>query len=342
VAPELKDLPVDQAVESVKDLLDQNQANKTTLRNYRESKESTEKEIEDAENDREYAFSQLNELCTLAGCENFYELEAVEKKWLRQQELNEVVSSEKANLQEIAPAHNLDDLIAEVESQDPDSLAANQQELEHELKDLDEQIENQSRTVGERRREFQEMDGSDQAARKAEEAEEVLASIRGQAERFTRLCLAGKVLEEAIERYRAENQDPVLALGSEYFQELTANSFQGLRTDVDDKDEQVIVGLREDGTRVPVEGMSDGTRDQLYLSLRLASLEYRLDKAEPMPFIVDDILVNFDEERVQAALKAMAKLGEKNQVLLFTHHRQIADSTRKLDLGGVHSLGLQE
>jgi uncharacterized protein YhaN len=88
--------------------------------------------------------------------------------------------------------------------------------------------------------------------------------------------------------------------------------------------------------------MSDGTRDQLYLSLRLASLEYRLDKAEPMPFIVDDILVNFDEERVQAALKAMAKLGEKNQVLLFTHHRQIADSTRKLDLGGVHSLGLQE
>ena len=342
VAPELKDLPVDQAVQSVKDLLDQNQTNKTTLTNYRESKESTEKEIEDAENDREYAVSQLNELCTLAGCENFYELEAVEKNWLRQQELNEIISSEKANLQEIAPAHNLVDLIAEVESQDPDSLAANQQELEHELKDLEEQLETQSRTVGERRREFQEMDGSDQAARKAEEAEEVLASIRGQAERFTRLCLAGKVLEEAIERYRAENQDPVLALGSAYFQELTANSFQGLRTDVDDKDEQVIVGLRDDGTRVPVEGMSDGTRDQLYLSLRLASLEYRLDKAEPMPFIVDDILVNFDEERVQAALKAMAKLGEKNQVLLFTHHRQIADSTRKLDLGRVHSLGLQE
>lgn len=342
VAPELKDLPVDQAVESVKDLLDQNQANKTSLSNYRESMENTEKEIEDAENDREYAVSQLNELCSLAGCESFYELEAVEKKWLRQQELQEIVSSEKANLQEIAPAHNLEDLIAEVESQDPDSLAANQLELEEELKGLEKQFEEQSRTVGELRREFQEMDGSDQAARKAEEAEEVLTVIRGQAERFTRLCLASKVLEEAIERYRAENQDPVLALGSQYFQELTANSFQGLRTDVDDKGEQVIVGLRDDGTRVQVEGMSDGTRDQLYLSLRLASLEYRLDKAEPMPFIVDDILVNFDEERVQAALKAMARLGEKNQVLLFTHHRQIADSTRKLDLGKVHSLGFQE
>jgi uncharacterized protein YhaN len=85
--------------------------------------------------------------------------------------------------------------------------------------------------------------------------------------------------------------------------------------------------------------MSDGTRDQLYLALRLASLEYRLEKSEPMPFIVDDILVNFDEDRTRAALQAMARLGEKNQVLLFSHHRQVADAVRELDLGQVHELG---
>ena len=48
------------------------------------------------------------------------------------------------------------------------------------------------------------------------------------------------------------------------------------------------MGLRENGLRVPVAGMSEGTRDQLFLALRLALLELR--KAEPLPFIGDDLL----------------------------------------------------
>ncbi|MFP4049758.1 MAG: ATP-binding protein, partial [Desulfovermiculus sp.] len=211
--------------------------------------------------------------------------------------------------------------------------------IKEELQDLEEQLEEQNKTFGQVRHEFACMDGSDQAAQKAEEAQQELASIRRQAERFTRLRLASLVLEEAIERYRTENQDPVLALAGQYFRELTLGSFSSLRTDVDDRGEQVIVGLRGDADRVQVQGMSDGTRDQLYLALRLASLEYRLEKSEPMPFIVDDILVNFDEERTRAALQAMARLGEKNQVLVFSHHRQVADAVRELNLGQVHELG---
>ncbi|MBS3779117.1 MAG: AAA family ATPase [Desulfovermiculus sp.] len=339
VAPELTHLPVDQAVESVKGLLDRAQSNKTTLENYQESIVKTEDEIQAAKADREHARTQLSELCSLAGCREHDELEAVEKKWLWQQELRNKVAAEKASLQEIAPAHSLEDLMAEVEAIDPDSLTVKLQEVAEELSSLEERFEDQSRTVGELKKSFQDMDGRDEAARKAEQAEEVLALIRRQAERFTRLRLAATVLEEAIERYRAENQDPVLALAGEYFREVTMDSFHGLRTDLDDKGEQVIVGLRPDNARVGVEGMSDGTRDQLYLSLRLASLEHRLEKSEPMPFIVDDILVNFDEERARAALKAMARLGEKNQVLVFSHHRQVADAVRELNLGQVHGLG---
>ena len=49
--------------------------------------------------------------------------------------------------------------------------------------------------------------------------------------------------------------------------------------------------------------MSDGTADQLYLALRLASLETYLDDHEPIPLVVDDILVNFDDARALAALR---------------------------------------
>jgi uncharacterized protein YhaN len=71
--------------------------------------------------------------------------------------------------------------------------------------------------------------------------------------------------------------------------------------------------------------MSDGTADQLYLSLRLAGLEHYLDANEPMPFIVDDILIKFDNTRAVAALKALAELSERTQVVFFTHHRHLME-----------------
>ena len=42
-------------------------------------------------------------------------------------------------------------------------------------------------------------------------------------------------------------------------------------------------------------GMSDGTQDQLYLALRLASLEHFMAGGTAMPLLVDDALVNFDD-----------------------------------------------
>ena len=77
--------------------------------------------------------------------------------------------------------------------------------------------------------------------------------------------------------------------------------------------------------------MSNGSRDQLYLALRLATLESRLASGNPMPFIVDDILINFDDGRATATLKALAELAEKNQVILFTHHLRIVEIAGRMD-----------
>jgi uncharacterized protein YhaN len=71
--------------------------------------------------------------------------------------------------------------------------------------------------------------------------------------------------------------------------------------------------------------MSDGTCDQLYLALRLASLEAWLDHHEPLPFIVDDVLLTFDDERAAAALGVLADLSARTQVIFFTHHQHLIE-----------------
>ena len=94
---------------------------------------------------------------------------------------------------------------------------------------------------------------------------------------------------------------------------------------------------RADKTRVTVQGMSSGSRDQLYLALRLATLEWRLQSSESIPFIVDDILINFDDKRSQKTLKSLVGLAAKNQVILFTHHQQIVNEAKKIKgKGSVH------
>ena len=65
--------------------------------------------------------------------------------------------------------------------------------------------------------------------------------------------------------------------------------------------------------------------DQLWFSLRLGAIEDAVRHRGALPVVVDDVLVNFDDERTLAALHALAELGKSTQVLLFTHHARVAE-----------------
>src|SRR5204862_5014230 len=140
------------------------------------------------------------------------------------------------------------------------------------------------------------------------------------------LPLASKVLQESIERYRKKNQNAVIARAGELFALLTAGSFERLEVEIEEGDKPVLYGVRaRTRDKIGVEALSEGSCDQLYLALRLATVEEHLKSHEPIPFIVDDILLNFDNERATAALRALAELSSRTQVLFFTHHQHLVD-----------------
>ena len=168
------------------------------------------------------------------------------------------------------------------------------------------------------------------AAEAAESAEEILARLRGTVERYARTRVATTLLEGEIERYREANQDPLLRRAGRCFADLTLGSFSGLGIDFDVKDRPVIIGLRPTDERVPLAGLSDGSEDQLYFALRLAAIERYAETSEPVPFIVDDVLIGFDDRRTKAALQVLADLSAHTQVILFTHHRTVADLAEEL------------
>jgi uncharacterized protein YhaN len=79
---------------------------------------------------------------------------------------------------------------------------------------------------------------------------------------------------------------------------------------------------------VELAALSDGAADQLYLALRLAYLRHYLGANPAQPVILDDVLVNFDDDRATAALAELARLAGRTQVILFTHHAHLAELAR--------------
>ncbi|MBI3207586.1 MAG: hypothetical protein HYZ37_01640 [Candidatus Solibacter usitatus] len=87
--------------------------------------------------------------------------------------------------------------------------------------------------------------------------------------------------------------------------------------------------------------MSDGTRDQLFLALRLAFIENYCEHTAVCPVILDDVLMAFDDERTCATFQALKELSRKTRVLVFTHHEHhVALATAALGEGGyrIHEL----
>ncbi len=340
IAPELGNLPADDAVMRLNALLSENRSRQTKRQQIEEHAEQEKQEIQDSKVLIQTMTERLDTLCVEAKCDKHNDLEEAERRSADYFRIKTAIVSIEQELIEIGEGATVAALEVEAKGTNPDVLPGRIQELNNKIEDeLEPRRTELAETKGREEKELELMDGSDQAAALADQAQAELASIRSKTERYVLVKLAGKILRDQIERYRKENQGPLVKRASEHFSTLTLGSFEKLVTPFNKSDEPVLAGIRSNEDLVYVEGMSSGTRDQLYLALRLASLEKYMESAEPMPFIVDDVLVDFDDDRSQAALKALAELAEKTQVILFTHHAQVVDQAKKLQRSmQVHNL----
>lgn len=88
-------------------------------------------------------------------------------------------------------------------------------------------------------------------------------------------------------------------------------------------DESLNVFMNTRTRLVPVEQVSSGTMDQIYLALRLAAAKLIQPEGDYMPLIFDDSFVLYDEDRLHTALKWLKK-AYPGQIIIFTCHQREA------------------
>jgi uncharacterized protein YhaN len=295
---------------------------------------SLDADLEEKQEQREAARQSCREaqdrlaaLMAAAGVEDEAALRRAEQNAAEAADLDRRRAEVEEQLLTAGDGLSLEDLAAEAREEDADTLVTRLAEGTRELQEAEGRERELRRELGAQEKELEALESRAGAGAAAEEAEEHLAEIRRTAHRYLTLRLAAVLLRREIERYREANEGPILKRAGELFPRLTLGRYRDLKVGFDDGDEPVLRCLPtadEEGEK-GVEALSDGTRDQLYLALRLASLERHADHNPPLPLVLDDVLVHFDDARARAALEVLGQVAERFQILFFTHHARLEE-----------------
>jgi uncharacterized protein YhaN len=270
------------------------------------------------------ADEELAALRRAAGAEDDADLARREQASARAEELRQEIARLDGDLARAggAPA---DDVAAAVADLDADALPARVEELEQSATAQRDARDAAGEALTRARDELARLERSDEAARARQEATSLEAQIQDVAERYARARLAQRVLRDAIARFRSAHEGPLLARANALFPALTRERYARLETDLDERDRDVLIAVTADGSRRRVEELSDGTREQLFLALRLAAIERHAATAQAVPVLFDDVLLESDDDRAERILLALADLADHTQVIVLTHHRHLVE-----------------
>lgn len=319
IAAELKDRPAEQIAQTLANRLNQARESFAESSRLKEALRVASSQVLEAKESSQTAMASLKPLMEKAGVDTTTLLNEAIGRSDEQRRLHANSAEAKASLLNGGDGLTREQLEAEIDAADLIQLAGKLTHINDEISDAVKQQTSLSADHANALRALSEIGGSDAATQAEAQRQEAIAQMSDVAERYVKVFTAGRLLRWSIDRYREEKQGPLLQRAGAIFSTLTSESFSKLMVDFE-REPMVLEGLRSDGKLVGISGMSDGTRDQLYLALRLAALEMHLEQAMPLPFIADDLFINYDDVRSKAGFEALKALSEQTQVIFLSHH----------------------
>ncbi len=241
-------------------------------------------------------------------------------------ELEEEFGSVEALEGEVEEARRAvrEELEPELEEALEDRLEERLQELDERLSDLQAERGSLATVVGE--------EGGEETVDVLESSIREIQEERARARRERdRLWTLARVVRRADDRFRDAHQPELLRRAGRYLQRITEGRYRGLRMAAREGGHELRVLGEHLPDALPVEEpLSTGIREQIYLALRLAVVEMVEGDGTPLPLVLDEILVNWDEPRRRRGLELLAELSASRQIFLLTCHPAIAAEVEAL------------
>jgi len=262
------------------------------------------------------------ELLAKVGARNRKEFQRFEAAWRRSGELQEALEEASLELADVAASEPelaiVEDDLLRFDA--PQNRAAIET-IENELDDLQADLRTDHEQLGRVQQEIAALESDHtfiELRFERAQAEHALEEARQQ---WAAAELAGRALEALRTQIEADCQPRTLQSAGRSLQQLTAGKYQRVYAPLG---EMSLVVEDEQRQSFRVEQLSSGTREQLFLALRLALIDDFVRQGVELPVVLDDLFVNFDQQRTEAAVRTIVDFAaDGRQVLLLTCHQHL-------------------
>lgn len=192
------------------------------------------------------------------------------------------------------------------------------EEVSRELEAVDAELHAAHEELGRVKHELREVEGDRRLTSLRFDRAQIQAALKTATDRWCAARVADQLVGSLRERIEKTRQPRALKRASEYLQDLTLDRYQNIWSPLEGR---TLVVDDDQHQSLRVEQLSSGTREQVFLAIRMAMIDGMTEQGRELPLILDDVTVNFDQIRSEAAVKTLLQAAEEGQqVLLFTCH----------------------
>ena len=209
----------------------------------------------------------------------------------------------------------------------PKDAAGMVKQFNHEHDELEHLLQQTFEQLGTIKQELKQLESDRRGTRVRRELSQVETELHEAWRTWFSASLADDAIQEVAAQFEQANQPEMLAAAIPFLQKLTLGKYHHLWTPLGRK--QLFVDDDKSESR-PAERLSGGTREQLFLSIRLAMVKAFAKNGIDLPMVLDDVTVNFDQDRSEAAVETLLDFTQDGQQLLvFTSHLHYAQLFEK-------------
>ncbi|MCD6441123.1 MAG: AAA family ATPase [Candidatus Marinimicrobia bacterium] len=247
------------------------------------------------------------------------------KKYKINGRVNELIDKKNREIQtieKIVGLNNAAEVIEFFKTNEKQEVEKNRSDLTSQIHTLNAELKAKNSTLGEKKNEFKRIEGESELAQVMTELETEKQKLNNAYRDWLSGKIALKILGDVKTKYEKEQQPEVIKNSSAYFGKITRDRYKRISVSLDEK---AVVVFDSSEASKKIEQLSRGTKEQLLISLRLGFIEEYEKQAEPLPIIVDEVLVNFDPYRARQTAEILREFGKDRQILIFTCHPDTKD-----------------
>lgn len=267
--------------------------------------------------------SRLASLCSAAGRGDALGMGALIDIVQRAEQLKSRQAEMSAALEAHRGSESPEEFNARLDGADDAALTLEVQELQRQLLALDEARKQADENVGSLSQRIEHLANNQAAARNLQQLHSQRGELAELAEQWCVERIAQELLSRSIERFAADNEPALLQLSRHFLAKLTGGKYTSIDHDSTNPGNFLVRNVADEGFEPGL--LSTGTREQLYLALRLAFITYHSEHHEPMPVVMDDCFVNFDDQRTRFALETIAHWDDSIQTILLSCHWRVVE-----------------